>query len=40
MLNTLRFKSPVLHGTHPSLDKLLITLQFPIHLSNLTTNGL
>ena len=39
MLNTLRFKSPALFGTHTLLDKSLIVLQLPTHLSNLTVNG-
>ena len=38
-MNTLRFKSSVLHGTHTLLDKSLRVLQPPIHLSNLTANG-
>ena len=38
MLNTLRFQSSVLFGTHTLLDKLLKVLQFPSHLSNLTVN--
>ena len=39
MLNTLRFKSFVLFGKHSLLDKSLIVLQLPAHLSNLTKNG-
>ena len=39
MLNTLRFNSPVLFGTHTLLDKSLRVLQLTIHLSNLTING-
>ena len=38
MLNTLTFKSSVLLGTHTLLDKSFRVLQFPTHLSNLTTN--
>ena len=38
MLNTLRFKSSVLFGTHTLLDKSLRVLQLPTHLSNLTEN--
>ena len=38
MLNTLRFKSSVLFGTHTLLDKSLRALQLPTHLSNLTAN--
>ena len=38
-LKTLRFKSFVLFGTHALLDKSLIVLQLPAHLSNLTANG-
>ena len=34
MLNTLRFKSSVLFETHTLLDKSLIVLQLPAHLSN------
>ena len=34
MLKTLRFKSSVLFGTHALLDKSLIVLQLPAHLSN------
>ena len=39
MLNTLRFKSSVLFGTHTLLDKsfrVLRVLQLPTHLTNLT----
>ena len=36
MLNTLRFKSPVLFGTHFLLDKSLRTLKLPTHLSKLS----
>ena len=39
MLNTLRFNSSVLFGTHNLLDKSLRVLKPPTHLSNLTTNG-
>ena len=39
MLNTLRFKSSVLFGTHTLLDKSLTVLQLATHLSNLTKNG-
>ena len=39
MLNTLRFKSSVLFGTHALLDKSLRVLQLPAHQSNLTANG-
>ena len=39
MLNTLRFKSSVLFGTHALLDKSLRVLQLPTHQSNLTANG-
>ena len=39
MLNTLRFKSSVLFGMHNLLDKLLIVLQLPTNMSNLTENG-
>ena len=39
MLKTLRFKYPVLFGMHTLLDKSLIVLQFPTHLSNLIENG-
>ena len=38
MLNTLRFKSSVLFGTHTLLDKSLRVLQLPTHLFNLTAN--
>ena len=38
-LNTLRFKSSALFGKHAILDKLLIVLQLPNHLFNLTVNG-
>ena len=41
MLNTLRFKSSVLFGTHTLLDKsfrVLRILQLPTHLTNLTEN--
>ena len=38
-LNTLRFKSSVLLGTHTLLDKSVKGLQLPTHLSNLTANG-
>ena len=34
MLNTLRFKSSDLFGTHTLLDKSLRLLRFPTHLSN------
>ena len=33
MLKTLRFKSPVLFGTHTLLDRPLRTLQLLTHLS-------
>ena len=36
MLNTLRFKSSLLFGTHTSSDRSLRVLQLPTHLSNLT----
>ena len=39
MLNTLRFKSSVLFGIQPLLDKSLRVLQLPTLLSNLTANG-
>ena len=39
MLNTLRFKSSILYGTHTLLDKSLMVLQLPTHLSDLTENG-
>ena len=39
MMNTLRFKSSVLFGTHTLLDKSLRVLKLPTHLSNLTANG-
>ena len=39
MLNSLRFKSYVLSGTHTLLDMSLIVLQLPAHLSNLAENG-
>ena len=39
MLNTLRFKSSVLFGTHILFDKLLLLLQLPTHLANLTASG-
>ena len=35
---SIRFKSSVLFGTHSLLDKSLIALQLPTHLSNLTEN--
>ena len=38
MLNTLRFKSSVLFGTHTLLGKSLIVLQLPAPLSTLTAN--
>ena len=38
-LNTLRFKSSVLFGTHTLLDNSLRVLQLPTHLYNLTANG-
>ena len=38
MLNSLRFKSSVLLGTHTLLDKSLRVLQLPKHLSNLNAN--
>ena len=38
MLNTLRFKSSVLFGTHNLLDKSFRVLQLPTHLSNITEN--
>ena len=38
MLDTRRFKSPVLFGTYNLLDMSLRVLQLPTHLSNLTTN--
>ena len=38
MLKMLRFRSSVLFGTHALLDKSLIVLQLPAHLSNLTEN--
>ena len=38
MLNTLRFKSSVLFGTHNLLDKSLRALQLPTDLFNLTAN--
>ena len=39
MLNSLRFKSSVLFGTHTLLGKSLRVLQLQTHLSNLTANG-
>ena len=39
MLNTLRFISSVLFGTHALLDKPLRVLQLPTYLSKLTANG-
>ena len=39
MLNTLRFKSSVLFGTHTLLDKSERVLQLPTYLSNLNANG-
>ena len=39
MLNTLRFKSSVLFGTHALFDKSLRVLQLQTHLSNLTASG-
>ena len=39
MLKTIRFKSSVLFEIHTLLDKSLIVLQLPMHLSNLTKNG-
>ena len=39
MLNTLKFKSSVLFGTHTLLDKSLRVLQLPTDLSSLTANG-
>ena len=39
MLNTLRFKSSVSFEIYTLLDKLIIVLQIPTHLSNLTDNG-
>ena len=38
MLNTFRFKSSVLFGTHTLLNKSLRVLQLPTHFSNLTVN--
>ena len=38
MLNTLRFKSYVLSGTHTLLDKSLREMQLPTNLSNLIAN--
>ena len=35
MLNTLRFKSSALFGTHTLLGRSLRVLQLPTHLSNL-----
>ena len=39
VLNTLRFKSPVLFGTHTLLGKSLRVLQLPTHLPKLTAKG-
>ena len=39
MLNTLRFKSSVLFGTHILLDKSLRVLQLPTNLSYFIANG-
>ena len=39
MLNTLRFKTSVLFGTHTLLDKSFRVLQLPTHQSNLTAGG-
>ena len=39
MLNTLRFKSSVLYGTHTLLDKSLRVIQLSTHISSLTSNG-
>ena len=36
MLNTLRFKTSVLFGTHTLVDISLRALQLPTHLSNLS----
>ena len=38
ILDTLRFKSTALFGTHILFDKSLRVLQLPTLLSNLTTN--
>ena len=38
-MNTLRFKTSVMFGTHALLDKSLRVLQLPTHLPNLTANG-
>ena len=38
MLNKLRFILSVLFGMHTLLDKSLIVLQLPTHISNLTEN--
>ena len=38
MLNTLRFNSSFLFGTHTFLDDSLRVLQLPTHLSNLIAN--
>ena len=39
MLKTLRFNPSVLFGTHALKDKLLMVLQLPAYLSNVTANG-
>ena len=39
MLDTVRFKSSVLFGTHTLLNKSLRVLQLPTHPSILTANG-
>ena len=39
MLETLGFKSSFLFGAHALLDKSLIVLQLPAHLSNITENA-
>ena len=39
MLNTVRFNSTVLFGTHTFLDQSLRVLQLPTDLSNLIANG-
>ena len=39
MLNIFRFTSSVFFGTHALLDKSLKVLQFPTHISKLTTSG-
>ena len=39
MLNTLRFKSSILYGTHNLLDKSFRVLKISTHLFKLRANG-